>query len=142
MRRRCASQVCKVAGVCCWWRVAVAASWHGHPPHCTQSSVSLTCLGISTATGQRLTAWHSIAPPGPAALTAFQALKAARLQPGQRVLVHAAAGGVGSAAVQIAKAQGLEVGAAAVLLKITPLLSSLFTKLSRSSCPDAAWRHQ
>ncbi|KAI7838708.1 hypothetical protein COHA_007505 [Chlorella ohadii] len=47
------------------------------------------------------------------ALTAFQALKAARLQQGQRVLVHAAAGGVGSAAVQIAKAQGLQVVATA-----------------------------
>ncbi|PRW57936.1 NADPH:quinone reductase [Chlorella sorokiniana] len=47
------------------------------------------------------------------ALTAFQALKAARLQPGQRVLVHAAAGGVGSAAVQIAKAQGMQVVATA-----------------------------
>lgn len=44
------------------------------------------------------------------ALTAFQALKLARLQPGQRVLIHAAAGGVGSAAVQIARAQGLQVG--------------------------------
>ena len=46
--------------------------------------------------------------PAPAALTAYQALQAARLQAGQRVLVHAAAGGVGSAAVQIAKAQGLQ----------------------------------
>jgi hypothetical protein len=55
------------------------------------------------------------APPTcpPAALTALQALKAARLQPGQRVLIHAAAGGVGSAAVQIAKAQGLHVVATA-----------------------------
>ena len=48
--------------------------------------------------------------PCHAALTAHQALAAARLRPGQRVLAHAAAGGVGSAAVQLAKAQGLEVG--------------------------------
>jgi NADPH:quinone reductase-like Zn-dependent oxidoreductase len=42
-----------------------------------------------------------------AGLTAWQALMdTAHLQPGQRVLVHAAAGGVGHLAVQIAKALG------------------------------------
>jgi NADPH:quinone reductase-like Zn-dependent oxidoreductase len=45
-----------------------------------------------------------------AALTAWQALvDAAGVQPGQRVLVHAAAGGVGHLAVQIAKARGAVV---------------------------------
>ncbi|MCX5375700.1 NADP-dependent oxidoreductase [Streptomyces sp. NBC_00091] len=45
-----------------------------------------------------------------AALTAWQALvDTARVQPGQRVLVHAAAGGVGHLAVQIAKALGAYV---------------------------------
>ena len=45
-----------------------------------------------------------------AALTAWQALvDTAGLQAGQRVLVHAAAGGVGHLAVQIAKALGAEV---------------------------------
>jgi NADPH:quinone reductase-like Zn-dependent oxidoreductase len=45
-----------------------------------------------------------------AALTAWQALvDTADVQPGQRVLVHAAAGGVGHLAVQIAKARGAEV---------------------------------
>jgi len=64
------------------------------------------------------------APPGldhvPAAalplagLTAWQALvDTARMRPGQRVLVHAAAGGVGHLAVQIAKALELEVVATA-----------------------------
>jgi NADPH:quinone reductase-like Zn-dependent oxidoreductase len=44
------------------------------------------------------------------ALTAWQALAdTARLQPGQRVLIHAAAGGVGHVAVQIAKALGAYV---------------------------------
>ncbi|GAA3456879.1 NADP-dependent oxidoreductase [Dactylosporangium matsuzakiense] len=44
------------------------------------------------------------------ALTAWQALvDVAEVQPGQRVLVHAAAGGVGHVAVQIAKALGAEV---------------------------------
>ncbi|MGV9426156.1 NADP-dependent oxidoreductase [Streptomyces sp. NPDC003656] len=45
-----------------------------------------------------------------AALTAWQALvDTARVQPGQRVLVHAAAGGVGHLAVQIAKSLGAYV---------------------------------
>jgi len=45
-----------------------------------------------------------------AALTAYQALvDTADIQPGQRVLVHAAAGGVGHLAVQIAKAYGAHV---------------------------------
>lgn len=43
-------------------------------------------------------------------LTAWQALvETAELQPGQRVLIHAAAGGVGHVAVQIAKARGAHV---------------------------------
>jgi len=45
-----------------------------------------------------------------AGLTALQALReAAGLRPGQRVLVHAGAGGVGSLAIQIAKILGLHV---------------------------------
>jgi NADPH:quinone reductase-like Zn-dependent oxidoreductase len=45
-----------------------------------------------------------------AGLTAWQALNdTAHLQPGQRVLIHAAAGGVGHLAVQIAKAKGAYV---------------------------------
>src|SRR5213076_732494 len=43
-------------------------------------------------------------------LTAWQALvDTAAIRPGQRVLVHAAAGGVGHVAVQIAKARGAHV---------------------------------
>jgi NADPH:quinone reductase-like Zn-dependent oxidoreductase len=45
-----------------------------------------------------------------AALTAWQALvDTANVRPGQRVLIHAAAGGVGHLAVQIAKARGAYV---------------------------------
>lgn len=45
-----------------------------------------------------------------AGLTAYQSLtEAVQIQPGERVLVHAAAGGVGHLAVQIAVARGCEV---------------------------------
>jgi NADPH:quinone reductase-like Zn-dependent oxidoreductase len=44
-----------------------------------------------------------------AGLTALQAFEAAGLEKGQRVLVHAAAGGVGHLAVQLAKAAGAYV---------------------------------
>ncbi|MFG3409203.1 NADP-dependent oxidoreductase [Streptomyces sp. NPDC048142] len=48
-----------------------------------------------------------------AALTAWQSLDAAHVVPGQRVLVHAGAGGVGHFAVQLAKARGAHVTATA-----------------------------
>jgi NADPH:quinone reductase-like Zn-dependent oxidoreductase len=54
----------------------------------------------------RLDHVHAAALPT-AALTAFQAL--AQVRSGQRVLIHAAAGGVGHLAVQIAKARGAHV---------------------------------
>ncbi|MGC4792410.1 zinc-binding dehydrogenase, partial [Micromonospora sp. DT178] len=47
-------------------------------------------------------------------LTAFYALRdLADVQPGQRILIHAAAGGVGMAAVQLAQAWGLQIYATA-----------------------------
>lgn len=56
---------------------------------------------------------HAAAVPL-AALTAWQTLvDAAQLQAGQTVLIHAAAGGVGSFAVQLAKARGARVIATA-----------------------------
>ncbi|MFC8272488.1 NADP-dependent oxidoreductase [Streptomyces sp. NPDC057271] len=48
-----------------------------------------------------------------AALTAWQSLDAAHVASGQRVLVHAGAGGVGHFAVQLAKARGAHVTATA-----------------------------
>lgn len=53
------------------------------------------------------------------ALTAWQALvETAQLQAGQTVLIHAAAGGVGSLAVQLAKAKGARVIATASAVNI------------------------
>ena len=46
-----------------------------------------------------------------AGLTALQAVRKARVQPGQTVLINGAGGGVGTFAVQIAKASGAEVTA-------------------------------
>jgi NADPH:quinone reductase-like Zn-dependent oxidoreductase len=43
------------------------------------------------------------------ALTAYQALEVVNPQPGQRVLIHAASGGVGGIAVQLAKLRGAYV---------------------------------
>ena len=63
--------------------------------------------------------WHAEAAGLPlAGLTAWQALvDVADVQPGQRVLVDAAAGGVGHLAVQIAKARGATVVGTASLAK-------------------------
>jgi NADPH:quinone reductase-like Zn-dependent oxidoreductase len=56
---------------------------------------------------------HAAAVPL-AALTAWQTLfDTAKLEPGQRVLIHAAAGGVGHFAVQLAKSKGAHVIATA-----------------------------
>ncbi|MGC5531291.1 NADP-dependent oxidoreductase [Streptomyces sp. SR-10] len=53
------------------------------------------------------------------ALTAWQALvERARVQPGQKVLIHAGAGGLGSIAVQLAKALGAHVATTVSTTKV------------------------
>ncbi|MGW6404567.1 NADP-dependent oxidoreductase [Streptomyces sp. NPDC055134] len=53
------------------------------------------------------------------ALTAWQALvERAQVRPGQKVLIHAGAGGLGSIAVQLAKALGAHVAATASTAKV------------------------
>lgn len=57
--------------------------------------------------------WDDAAALPLTSLTALQALRdVAWLRPGERVLIHGAAGGVGSVATQLAKALGAEVSAA------------------------------
>jgi NADPH:quinone reductase-like Zn-dependent oxidoreductase len=67
----------------------------------------LSCL-TTIAPSSVSISWQFFSPV--VALTAWQALADnAHLQPGQRVLIHAAAGGAGHIAVQIAKAFGAHV---------------------------------
>jgi len=58
-------------------------------------------------------------------LTAYLALKEARARPGEWVLVQAAAGALGTAAVQVAKALGLRVLGAASRPEKLPLVQAL-----------------
>lgn len=53
--------------------------------------------------------WHQAAGLPLAGLTAYQCIEAAAVHAGDTVLVHAASGGVGALAVQIAKARGARV---------------------------------
>ncbi len=77
-----------------------------------------------------------------AALTAWQALvDAAQLRSGQTVLIHAAAGGVGSFAVQLAKARGAKVIATASAVNIglvTELGADQFVDYTRSRFEEVA----
>jgi NADPH:quinone reductase-like Zn-dependent oxidoreductase len=76
------------------------------------------------------------------ALTAWQSLvDAAQLQAGQTVLIHAAAGGVGSLAVQLAKARGARVIATASAVNIglvTELGADQFIDYTKTRFEDVA----
>ncbi len=52
---------------------------------------------------------RAIAALGLAAVTAYEGLKRLHLEPGERLIIHGATGGVGSVAVQMAKALGGDV---------------------------------
>jgi len=77
---------------------------------CRGAFAELACAQASSLV--RKPANVSFAPAGAVAVAGYTALQGlrdrGRLQAGQKVLVHAAAGGVGSFAVQIAKALGAE----------------------------------
>ncbi|MFI7133868.1 NADP-dependent oxidoreductase [Nonomuraea sp. NPDC050153] len=77
-------------------------------PHGAQAqyTVTRTDLLAPVPSGADLIQAGGLAMAG---LTAWQALAAAQVTAGQRVLIHAAAGGVGHLAVQIAKARGAHV---------------------------------
>jgi NADPH:quinone reductase-like Zn-dependent oxidoreductase len=71
--------------------------------------------GYATARQQRLAlkpanlTFEQAAATPISAVTALQSLRDARVQPGQRVLITGAAGGIGSFAVQLAKLHGASV---------------------------------
>lgn len=68
---------------------------------------------------------QDIAALGLAAVTAHQAMERIGLTPGQRLLIHGASGGVGSAAVRLSRAQDLEVVAGTTRAKNEAALRDL-----------------
>ncbi|MFI9720669.1 NADP-dependent oxidoreductase [Streptomyces sp. NPDC052396] len=81
----------------------------GFPPRGTYAEYTIAPVTALAAKPSGLDAAHAAALPV-AGLTAWQSLvEAAAIRAGQRVLIHAAAGGVGHLAVQIAKSRGAYV---------------------------------
>jgi NADPH:quinone reductase-like Zn-dependent oxidoreductase len=79
------------------------------PPGGSHAEYVAVPVSRLAAVPERLDDVHAAALPV-AALTAWQPLvRVADVKPGQRVLVHAAAGGIGHLAVQIARARGAHV---------------------------------
>ncbi|MBT2383989.1 NADP-dependent oxidoreductase [Streptomyces sp. ISL-11] len=79
------------------------------PPHGSYADYVLVPQTSLAAKPANIDHVHAAALPI-AGLTAYQALvDIAQVRPGQRVLVHGAAGGVGHLAVQVAKARGAHV---------------------------------
>ena len=75
------------------------------------------------------------------ALTAWQSLVTiGRLQPGQTVLVHGGAGGVGSAVIQLAKHLGATVATTASASSVRSPMGLTPAPAARE-CPSRAWRH-
>jgi NADPH:quinone reductase-like Zn-dependent oxidoreductase len=77
------------------------------------AAADYVCVPTTSLVPRPRTVSHVVAAAVPlAALTAWQALvDHARVQPGERVLVHGGAGGVGAFATQLAAARGAEVTA-------------------------------
>ena len=85
---------------------------YGHPPIFSSGTYAEYTIVPSGACARKpVSIDHAHAAAVPlTGLTAWQALfEHAQLQPGQRVLIQSGAGGVGSFAIQLAKARGLHV---------------------------------
>src|SRR5215216_2995831 len=81
---------------------------HGYGGFAEYASVAVDVLSLKPAS----LSFEEAAAVPMAAVTALQGLRRhGELQPGQRVLINGASGGVGSFAVQLAKASGAEVTA-------------------------------
>lgn len=77
---------------------------------CPGSLAEFACAKASTVAARPASVSVEDAAAIPlAGLTALQGLRRGRIQPGQRVLINGASGGVGTFAVQIAKSLGAEV---------------------------------
>jgi NADPH:quinone reductase-like Zn-dependent oxidoreductase len=82
---------------------------YGMPARAAQAEYAVAAAGVLAAKPPGLD-HEQAAALGAVGLTAWQALvDTAKVHSGQRVLIHAAAGGVGHVAVQIAKAHGAQV---------------------------------
>jgi NADPH:quinone reductase-like Zn-dependent oxidoreductase len=102
---------------------AVGDEVYGFLPYArgtTQGSYSeFIAVGADTAGPKPKSITHEqAAAAATSAATALQALRKGKLAAGQRVLVNGAAGGVGSYAVQIAKAMGAQVSGTASASKV------------------------
>jgi len=105
----CAGEVTAIGPGVTGWQVGDAA--FGLALGAIASTVS-TSASMLAAKPAGLTFSQAAAAPV-AFITAALAWERARLRPGDRVLIHAAAGGVGLAAVQLARQKGAEVFATA-----------------------------
>ncbi|TXL85782.1 type I polyketide synthase [Streptomyces sp. IB2014 016-6] len=106
-------------------------------PGCLSERV--TCASAMAARKPAHLSFAEAAALPTAFLTAYHGLHhLAGIKPGDRVLIHAAAGGVGQAAVQLAKLAGAEIFATASPHKWPLLRSQGVTRLANSRTPEIA----
>ncbi|MFD5892377.1 SDR family NAD(P)-dependent oxidoreductase [Streptomyces sp. NPDC060366] len=106
-------------------------------PGCLRQSV--TCASAMAARKPAHLSFAEAAALPTAFLTAYHGLHhLAGIKPGDRVLIHAAAGGVGQAAVRLAKLAGAEIFATASPHKWPLLRAQGVTRLANSRTPEIA----